>query len=164
MTMKKQNIIMAGIALAITASIAGYGYSIDQTRQAGFVFGNEISAIQEELTGLQGEFGSHITQWEEGDLTRAELEKFAKSHAQNMEELIARYDALDPPAAFGPSVDVFKLSAESQLESDNEYILWIETGDDAHKIRSDALIQESFEYETAALGKFKRAQLGIEEP
>jgi len=81
-----------------------------------------------------------------------------------MEELISRYDTLMPPGAFEASVDVFRLSSESQLESDREYLLWIQTGNDAHLIRSDALIQESFEYEAAALGEFNRAKLGIEEP
>lgn len=162
--MKIKNAVMAAVVLAAIGGIAWYGYSAEQTRQAGFAFGNELMAIQEDLKALQDGFGSHVTQWEEGDLTRAELEGFAGTHLEKMEELIARYGALSPPDAFESSVGIFRLSAESQLESDKEYLLWIKTGDEAHRTRSDALIQEAFEYETAALGKFKRAQLGMEEP
>jgi len=159
-----QNIVMAGIVLAVVGSIAGYGYSAEQTRQAGFVFGNEILGIQESVSDQQSEFSSHVTRWEEGDLTEEEFADFASAHFKKMEELISRYDTLMPPGAFEASVDVFRLSSESQLESDREYLLWIQTGNDAHLIRSDALIQESFEYEAAALGEFNRAKLGIEEP
>ncbi len=161
---QKQNIIVAVIALAFIGGITWYGYSAEQTRQAGFVFGNELLEIQEGVSEQQSEFVSHITRWEEGDLTEEELADFANGHFKRMGELISRYDSLAPPETFGTAVEVFRLSSESQLESDREYLLWIQTGDEAHRVRSDALIQESFEYETAALGEFNRAKLGIREP
>ena len=157
-----QNTALVTIALAIIGSIVWYGYSVEQTRQAGFVFGNELLAIQEGIKDQQIKFISHVTQWEDGDLTGEEFEEFANTHFEEMADLIAKYDELLPPKAFETSVNVFRLSAESQLESDKEYLMWIMTGDDSHMIRSDALIQESFEYETAALGEFNRAKLGIE--
>ncbi len=161
---QKQNLIMAAIVVVIIASLAGYSYSLEQTRQVGFIFGNEIFAIQEKLKNYQAAFSSMTTQWEEGDLTESELNKFAKNHFDKMTQLISEYDKLIPPKSFESSVAIFKLSAQSQLESDREYILWLQTGDDAHLIRSDALIQESFEYDTAALGEFNRAKIGIEVP
>jgi len=159
---KRHNIVMAGIAVAIIGSVAGYGYSAEQTRQAGFAFGNELMSIQQGVQEYQADFSSHITQLDEGDLTVQEFADFAEGHFERMEWLISEYDTLDPPAQFEPSVSVFKMSSEAQLESDMEYLRWIQTGDGAHRVRSDALIQESFEYETAALGQFNRAKLGIE--
>jgi len=35
---------------------------------------------------------------------------------------------------------------------------WVMTGDETARIRSDSLLQQSFEYEMAALSKFKSAQ------
>jgi hypothetical protein len=35
---------------------------------------------------------------------------------------------------------------------------WVRTGDDTAYIRSDSLLQQSFEYEMAALSKFKLVQ------
>lgn len=158
---QKQNLALAAVAAFMIAGLAGYSYSAEQARQAGFAFGNEILAVQESLKGYQSDFGSAITRWEEGDMTDRELDDFAEGHIKRMEDLIARYDELEPPEPFEASVAIFKLSAESQLESDREYVLWILTQDEAHLIRSDALIQESFEYDTAALGEFNRAKSGI---
>ena len=78
-----------------------------------------------------------------------------------MEELISRYDALDPPDVFSSSVELFKLSTQSQLESDKEIIRWIQSGDMDAKIRSDSLMEESFGYEMEALAKFNAAKAGI---
>ncbi|MEK6866240.1 MAG: hypothetical protein AABX46_02220, partial [Thermoproteota archaeon] len=66
-----------------------------------------------------------------------------------------------PPKQFAPSVELFKLSTQTQLDSDKEFIEWIKTGNDSHKIRSDSLIQESFEYEMTALGEFNAAKIGL---
>ena len=79
-----------------------------------------------------------------------------------MEKLILRYDLLTPPDSFATSVELFKLSTHSQIESDKSLIEWVKTGDENAKIRSDDLFQESFEYEMAALTKFNGAKAGID--
>ncbi|MBT3686145.1 MAG: hypothetical protein HOG44_04000 [Nitrosopumilus sp.] len=53
------------------------------------------------------------------------------------------------------------MSAETQLESDLQYIQWIETGDESAKIRSDALFQESYEYQNLGLVEFQTAKVGM---
>ena len=84
--------------------------------------------------------------------------EFAEKHEREMEKIILRYDNLQIPQSFVSSVELFKLSAETQLESDNYMIEWVMTGDETAQIRSDSLLQQSFEYEMAALSKFKLAQ------
>jgi hypothetical protein len=79
-----------------------------------------------------------------------------------MEELILKYDDLEPPTAFASSVEFFKLSTQSQLEADKEIIQWIKNDDKNAKIRSDSLLQEAFEFELAALAKFNAAKAGIQ--
>ena len=158
---KKQNIIIASIAIIIVVAIIGYNYSVDQTKQKGLKFGNELQQIQEDVKQLQVEFNSKITQWKEGDLTQKELDEFAKDHAEKMQETILRYDDLISPDTFGPSVELFKLSTQAQLDSDKEFIEWIITNDTSHSIRSDSLLQDSFEYETTALAEFNAAKAGL---
>jgi hypothetical protein len=68
---------------------------------------------------------------------------------------------LTPPELFQSSVDLFKISAETQLKSDIEFISWITTGDEAAKIRSDTQIQEAYEYENLGLMEFQSAKTGI---
>ena len=158
---KKQNIIIASIAIIIIGAIVGYNYSYDQTRQKGLKFGNELLQIQEDVKQFQIEFHSKITQFEEGDLTQQELSEYSKTHIEKMQNAILKYDDLIPPKQFAPSVELFKLSTQAQLDSDEELIEGIKTGDESHNIRSDSLLQESFEYEMMALGEFNAAKTGL---
>ena len=77
---------------------------------------------------------------------------------REMEKIILRYDNLQIPQSFVSSVELFKLSAETQLESDHYMIEWVRTDEDSAHIRSDSLLQQSIDYEMAALAKFKSAQ------
>ena len=158
---KKQNIIIVAIAIIIIGAIAGYNYSVDQTKQKGLKFGNELQQIQEEVKQLQTEFNSKITQWEEEDLSQQELSEYSKNHIEKLQNVILKYDDLIPPKQFASSVELFKLSTQAQLDSDKEFIEWIKTSDDSHNIRSDSLLQESFEYEMRALGEFNAAKSGL---
>ena len=158
---KKQNIIIVAIAVIIIGAIAGYNYSVDQTKQKGLKFGNELQQIQEDVKQLQTEFNSKITQWEEEDLSQQELSEYSKNHIEKLQNVILKYDDLIPPKQFASSVELFKLSTQAQLDSDKEFIEWIKTSDDSHKIRSDSLLQESFEYEMMALGEFNAAKSGL---
>ena len=158
---KKQNIIIVSIAIIIIGAIAGYNYSVDQTKQKGLKFGNELQQIQEDVKQLQTEFNSKITQWEEEDLSQQELSEYSKNHIEKLQNVILKYDDLIPPKQFASSVELFKLSTQAQLDSDKEFIEWIKTSDDSHKIRSDSLLQESFEYEMMALGEFNAAKSGL---
>jgi hypothetical protein len=158
---RKQNIIIISIAVIIVAAIAGYNYSVEQTRQKGFKFGNELQQIQEEVKQIQIEFNSKVTQWKEEDLSQNELLEYSKNHIEKLQNLILKYDELVPPKQFAPSVELFKLSTQAQLDSDEEFIQWITTKDESHNIRSDSLLQESFEYEMMALEEFNAAKNGL---
>lgn len=152
--------------LAVAAALAGaagwQAYSAEQTRQAGLQFGIELSAIQDDLKSLQDGFVDLSSGWDGMD--GREAAGMAAEHLSGMESLVGRYSDLRPPPGFGPSVELFRMSAQSQLESDREYVLWLQGGGEAHRSRSDALLQDAFELETAALGKFDRAKKGIPEP
>lgn len=160
---KIQRIVIVTIVAAIVGTIVVYNYNIDQIKAKGFIFGNELQQIQDDVAKLQNDFSSKIVQWEEGDLTKKELLEYAKNHVSEMEKIVPRYDQLVPPEPYVSSVELFRLSTESQIESDKEYIKWIETGDESYMIRSDSLIQEALQYELAALSEYKEAQLGLKQ-
>ena len=140
-----------------------YYYSAEQTRIKGFTFGNNLQRIQEDLKKIQTDFQSEITVLEDEDISKDEFLGYSDMHILKMEELVSRYDTLDPPEAFSSSVELFKLSTQSQLESDQEIIRWIQSGDMDAKIRSDSLMEESFGYEMAALAKFNAVKTGIDQ-
>jgi len=158
---KVQNIIILVIIIIIIGSIIGYNYSLDQTKQKGLQFGVELAQIQEDVSQLQTKFYSEKNKWDEKDITKDQLLKYYEKHVKEFKEIISRYDNLTPPELFKSSVELFKLSSQTQLESDEEYIKWLSIGDESAKIRSDALIQEAYEYENLGLLEFQSAKSGV---
>ncbi|MDH3618954.1 MAG: hypothetical protein OEM89_09570 [Nitrosopumilus sp.] len=159
---KKQNIVILAFAIAIIAGILGYNYSADQTKQKGFVFGNELEKIQTDVKELQTQFYSKKTQWEEGSITKEELFEHYEKHVIEFEEIISQYDKLVAPEAFQSAVDLLKLSSQTQLESDVQYIEWMKTGEESYKVRSDSQYQEALEYEMSGLVEYYSAKTGIQ--
>lgn len=158
---KIQNIVILSIAIIIIGVIISYNYSVDITKQKGLQFGNELSQIENQVSEIQNKFYSEKTKWSEGDISKEELFEFYDEHVENFQEIITKYDKLTPPESFQSSVVLLKMSAETQLESDVQLIDWIKTGNEASKIRSDALIQEAYEYQNLGLVEFQAAKVGI---
>ena len=158
---KIQNIIILSIAIIIIGAIIAYNYSVDTTKQKGLQFGNELSQIESSISDIQGKFYSEKTKWIEGDISKEKLLKFYEIHINNFRETISKYDGLTPPELFQSSVALLKISAETQLESDLQFIEWVKTGDESAKIRSDTLFQESYEYQNLGLVEFQTAKIGI---
>jgi len=158
---KKENIILAAIGIIIVTALITFNYSAEQTKLKGFEFGNDLQTIQDELKKLESEFESKITLLKENGMTEEEFVVNSDKHIEKMEDLILSYDELLPPKTFESAVSLFKLSAQSQLESDIRYIQWVTTGDESEEIRANALFQESFEYELAALAEYNSAKLGL---
>ena len=159
---KKQNIIILAVLVAIIVGIVSYNYSAEQTRQKGFTFGVELEQIQTDVKELQTQFYSKKTQWEEGTITQDELFQHYEKHVKKFEEIILRYDSLIPPESFQSAVNLLKLSSQTQLDSDIQYIEWMKTGDESYKVRSDSQYQEALEYEMSGLVEYYSAKTGIQ--
>jgi CHASE3 domain sensor protein len=158
----KQNIIILVIVVTIIAGIVSYNYSADQTKQKGFQFGNKLEQIQTDVKDLQTLFYSKKSQWEEGSITQDELFQHYEKHVKEFREIISQYDILVPPEFFQSAVDLLRLSSQTQLDSDIQYIEWMKTGDESFKIRSDSQYQQALEYEMAGLVEFYAAKAGIQ--
>lgn len=158
---KIQNIAIAVIGIIIIVAIIAYNYSSEQTKQKGFQFGNDLAQIQQDVAELQIKFYSEKTKWNEKTITKDELLKYYEEHVDKFEDIISKYDKLSTPELFENSVKLFKISSETQLKSDVEYIKWITTGDESAKVRSDTQIQEAYEYENIGLIEFQLAKAGI---
>ncbi len=158
---KIQNIIIASIAILIIGSIAAYSYSVEQTKQRGLQFGIGLEQIQEEVQELQKKFYSEKTRWDEEDISKEELLEYYEKHLKEFKGIISKYDELKPPELFKSSVELLKISSETQLESDSQFIEWIKTGDESAKVRSDIQFQEALEYEMLGLVEFYSAKTGV---
>jgi len=159
---KRQNIVILVVVAVIITGIVSYNYSAEQTRQKGFTFGNELEKIQTDVKELQNRFYSEKAQWEEGSITKDELFQYYEKHVVEFEEIISKYDNLVPPEAFESAVDLLKLSSQTQLDSDKQYIEWMRTGNESFKVRSDSQYQESLEYEMIGLVEYYSAKAGVQ--
>ena len=92
------------------------------------------------------------------NMNKVEFLDFAKKHENEMEKIILRYDNLQTPKPFVPSMELFKLSAETQFEADKYVMEWIRTGDETEQIRSESFYYQSLQYEQAALLEFNLVQ------
>ena len=133
-------------------------YSSDQAKERGKAFGKAIEFIQEDLRKLTQSFDSNVSMFKQENISKDEFLEFAEKYEREMEKTILRYNNLQIPQLFVPAVELFKLSAETQLQSDKYMIEWVRTGDDTAHIRSNEIWQQSFEYEQAALLEFNLVQ------
>ena len=150
------------VVAVIIAGIVSYNYSAEQTRQKGFIFGNDLDKIQTEVKDLQTAFYSKQKQWEEGTITQDELFQYYEKHVKEFEEIISKYDKLVTPESFQSAVNLLKLSSQTQLDSDIQYIEWMKTGDESFKVRSDSQYQQALEYEMTGLVEYYSAKTGIQ--
>ncbi|HUU48509.1 MAG TPA: hypothetical protein VMW55_06995 [Nitrosopumilaceae archaeon] len=158
---KKQNIIILVIVVAIISGIISYNYSAEQTKQKGFQFGTNLEKIQTEVKELQTQFYSKKTQLEEGGITEEELFEHYEKHVKDFKVTLSQYNTLVAPESFQSAVDLLKLSSQTQLDSDLQYIEWMKTGDESFKIRSDSQYQQALEYEMSGLLEYYSAKTGI---
>mgnify|MGYP001444026751 FL=1 len=157
---KKNSAIYAAIVIGILiiSSTIFFVYSNDQAKIRGQMFGNELKQIQDNVKKNTHLYDSNISLFKEGNLDREKFLEYAEKHKDEMSKIILLYDSLQIPNGFQTAVELFKLSSETQLESDIQMMEWVKTGNDAAHIRSDVLLQESFDYEMAALSEYKLAQ------
>ena len=147
-------------AILVIATIY-YFYSVEQAQIRGYNFGNELQAIQDDLKGEQEDFYSNVSMWKEDSISKEQMLMGGEVHIAKMKNIIAKYSDLQFMDVFSGSVKLFKLSTETQLESDQYLLRWIENDDESEKIRADELLQASFEYEMAALASFEKAKRNL---
>jgi len=157
---KKQSTMYAAISVGviIIALSIFFVYSSDQAKERGKAFGKAMEFVQDDLRKQTHLFDSKVSMFKNGSVSKDEFLKFGDSHVDEMIKIILRYDNLQIPQPFVSAVELFKLSAETQLESDKYMIEWVSTSDDTTLIRSDQLLHQSFEYEQAALLEFNLVQ------
>jgi len=148
------------IGIAIIGLVVGVSYYIDQAKISGQRFGHNLEEIWSDLKKQTSDYESNKIIWQEGGLTKQEILKISETHLVELAKIAERYDKLTPPQAFTSAVELFKRSTQTQLESDKLLKKWIETGDNSTKIRSDEIMQQSFEYETSALASYNTAKKG----
>ena len=125
------------VGVIIIALSIFFVYSSDQAKERGKAFGKAIEFVHDDLRKQTHSFDSKVSMFKQGDISKSEFLEFTEKHEREMEKIILRYDNLDVPQkryeiekkwySFVSSVELFKLSAETQLESDHYMIEWVRT-------------------------------------
>jgi hypothetical protein len=148
--------IVIGISLvAITIFV---NYYLDQSKISGQSFGDQLAQIQTDLKNETQNFDVQLTHYKNGQISRDQMLKITDEHIPKIQKMMVSYDKLKAPDLFGPSLQLFKLSTQKQIESDQSLRDWIATGDNATRIKSDQLLQQAFQYEMSALQSYNNAK------
>ncbi|MGI0047129.1 MAG: hypothetical protein ACREBB_08085 [Nitrosotalea sp.] len=142
------------IGVAIVAVVIFVNYNLDQANLNGERFGNSLSLIQSDLDNETAAFDANLTMYEKGQISKEQMLNITDAHLTKMQNFLVRYDSLNPPESFAPSLQLFRLSTQTQLDSDNLLKEWMQTGDNSTRAKSDQLLQQSFQYEMNALQNF----------
>jgi len=155
---KVQIAIVGGIA--IVAAVIAVNYNLDQANLKGQRFGDNLSLIQSDLNNETSSFDAKLTMYEKGHIPKDQMLNLTDSHIAKMQNILTRYDTLNPPEPFVASLQLFRLSTQTQIESDKMLKEWVQTGDNSTRAKSDQLLQESFQYEMNALQSYNNAKTG----
>ena len=154
------------IAIVAGAIIIGgviiLNYNLDQAKISGQSFGDSLAQIQNDLKNETANYDAKIALYQNGTITKQDILQISDVHLSVLSDMLSKYNKLKPPEPFAPSLELFKLSTQTQLDSDNLLKQWIQTGDNSTKIRSDQLLEQSFYYETKALDSFNKAKTNSE--
>lgn len=148
--------IAAGIIIII--AVIAFSYNLDQAKITGQKFGDDLALLQSDLKDETQNFDSQLSSYEKGELSKTQMLNITDSHIEKMQNFLMRYDSLRPPESFIPSLQLFRLSTQTQLESDKILRDWVQTGDNATRVKSDDILQQSFQYEMNALQSFNNAK------
>lgn len=155
----KRRLYIAIVAGAIIVAIViALSYNFDLAGLKGQKFGDDLALIQSDLKNETQNFDYQLSLYEKNQLSRSEMLNITDSHIEKMQNFLIRYDGLSPPEPFVPSLQLFRLSTQTQLESDKLLRDWIQTGDNSTRAKSDDLLQQSFQYEMNALQSFNNAK------
>ena len=153
-------VIVAGAIIIVGVIILNY--NLDQAKISGQSFGDSLSQIQNDLKNETADYDAKIVLYQNGNITKQNILQISDAHIAILSETLLKYNKLKPPEPFAPSLELFRLSTQTQLDSDKLLKQWIETGDNSTKVRSDQLLVQSFSYETKALDSFNKAKTNSE--
>ncbi len=151
---KKRLQIAIAAGVIIIATVIAFSYNLDQAKLAGQKFGDDLALLQSDIKNETQSFDSQLSSYEKGKLSKVQMLNITGNHIEKMQNFLTRYDNLQPPESFVPSLQLFRLSTQTQLESDKLLREWIQTGNNSTRAKSDDLLQQSFQYEMNALQSF----------
>ena len=150
--------IAIGLGIIVIVSAVFINYYLDQTKITGQQFGDQLAQIQLDLKNETLVFDGHLTEFKTGQIPKDQMLSITDNHIATLQKILPRYEKLNAPELFVSSLQLFKLSTETQIESVKALRQWIITGDNATNQKSEQLYGQSFQYEMNALQSYENAK------
>lgn len=111
---------------------------------------HELELLQNELNIIQSGFDKKIKTFQNNLVSKEKIIQYSNEYNKNLEILSNKYDDLEVPTNLLNSINLFKLSVDTQQQSNNLIIKWIQDNNQSNLRRSDYLLQNAYEYESGA--------------
>lgn len=115
---------------------------------------HELELLQNELNIIQSRFDKKMKTFQNNLVSKEKITQYSNEYNKNLEILSNKYDDLEVPANLLNSINLFKLSVDTQQQSNNLIIKWIQDNNQSNLRRSYYLLQNSYEYESGALSLY----------
>ena len=126
---KKGTFRAIAIGVIIIGLVIAFNYYNDQANISGQRFGENLAQVQEDLKKNVSDYESKLALYQKGNMTKQQILEISDNHLAELEKILSRYESLKSRQPFVTSLELFKRSTQTQLESDKLLKQWIETGD-----------------------------------
>ena len=158
--LKHTTSIAITIGVIIVGVVIFFNYYLDQTAISGQRFGDQLAQIQSDLKNETQNFDADLTQYKNRQISKDTMLKITDEHMRVVQNILPRYNELKAPSLFAPSLQLFRLSTEMQIESDKVLREWIVTGDNTLPVVGTGLsggeAENGDSYRAVTRGRFDR--------
>ncbi len=117
----------------------------------------QLQEISDQSMTITQNYESSIGKWEDGLIDNSEMLQITDNNLEQLQSLLSRLKALEPPEKFREGHEMNILSLEYELQSNKHMRNYVETGDQAEYEKSIELFQLAFNYESEAFAAFSKA-------
>jgi len=117
----------------------------------------ELQEISDQSKAVTQSYDDAISEWQNGQVEDSEMTRITERNLGQLELLLSRLKALEPPGRFADGHELIIRSLEYEMQSNEHMLKYIETRDQAEYEKSSELFQLAFDYEAKAFEAFAKA-------
>jgi hypothetical protein len=151
-----QKLVIVAVVGVIAAAIGINAIFVTQASSSDrYVI--QLQEISDQSRVVTQNYENSIGKWKDGLIGNAEMLQITDNNLEQLQSLLSRLKALEPPEKFREGHEMSVLSLEYELQSNKHMRSYVETGDQAEYEKSTELFQLAFNYESEAFAAFAKA-------
>lgn len=145
------------VAVGIVAAVVGLNAVLISQAPDTSSYVAQLHEISDESRFVTQIYEDAIGQWKEGAISDEHMITATDENLNQLENLLLRLRALDPPDRYQEAHDMLILSLEYEHESNEHMRSYVQTRNEAEFEKSTELLQLAFNYESEAFAAFAAA-------